>query len=388
MLVAALAVKALLVALLLAAGAREPPDLAHVGPREVGAPTWVWQLARGWDSHAYQRIADNGYENAFSHAFPPGYPLLIRAVRPLAGTFQAAALFVTNACAVLALLVFLALARGYAAARPAAQQAADGPAGHAGVGPAGGVALALGLFACLPGELAYGTVAYSEAPFVLVTLLAWTAFRRAEAGGQDAPRAPGWLLLGSWLFAAGSLVRLLGNALFIGLVLIEGRRVLRARGPARRRALFEAALALSGGLGAAAWMIWAEQVLHYSESIRETFGMGFSPLGGLPGLLALGTAPEYVVQAALCVPIAVALLVPLARVDGRLALLAGLMILLALSSTGVAAQSTGRFVWTAWPLALAGLALRERALGWGLCGLLFLWSVQAGVGHVLGTSML
>jgi hypothetical protein len=54
----------------------------------------------------------------------------------------------------------------------------------------------------------------------------------------------------------------------------------------------------------------------------------------------------------------------------------------------VTAQSTGRFVWTLWPLALAGLALRERVLGWALVAVLFLWSVQAGVGHVLGTSML
>jgi hypothetical protein len=382
--VAALALKALLAALLLAAAAREPPDASHVGPHEPGTPRWAWQLARGWDAHAYQRIAAHGYENAFSHAFPPGYPAMIAVLRPLAGTYQAAALLATNLCAVLALLVFLGLARTYASARAAT----GGAAGRDAAGAAGGVALALGLFACLPGELAYGTVAYSEAPFILVTLLAWTAYRRAEARGPDAPRASGWLLLGSWLFAAGSLVRLLGIALFVGLALIEGRRVLRARGPARRRALLEAACVLSGGLGAAAWMVYAERVLHYGESIRETFGMGFSPLGGLPGLLALGTAPEYVVQAALCVPVALALLVPLARVDGRLALLAGCMILLALSSTGVAAQSTGRFVWTAWPLALAGLALRERALGWGLCGLLFLWSVQAGVGHVLGTSML
>jgi hypothetical protein len=116
--------------------------------------------------------------------------------------------------------------------------------------------------------------------------------------------------------------------------------------------------------------------------------VGFSLLGGLPSLLALGTAPEYIVQAALCVPLAVALLVSLARVDRRLALLTGLMLALSLSSTGVAALSTGRFVWTLWPLALAGLRVRDRALGWALCAVLLLWSVQAGIGHVLGTSML
>jgi hypothetical protein len=129
-------------------------------------------------------------------------------------------------------------------------------------------------------------------------------------------------------------------------------------------------------------------VLHYAEAAEQLFAMGFVPLGGLPSLLALGTAPEYIVQAALAVPLALALLVVLARVDARLALLTGLMLLVVLSSTGVTAQSTGRFVWTLWPLALAGLALRERTLGWALVALLFLWSVQAGVGHVLGTSML
>jgi hypothetical protein len=384
--VVALAIKALFVAVLLAAAGREAPDLAHIGLREPGAPVWVWQLARGWDSHAYQRIAAHGYENTFSHSFPPGYPLLIRAARPLVGTTQAAALLVSNACAVLALLVFLGIARRYAAVDGGS--AAGGAAGAGGAIAPGGVVLATMLFACLPGVMAYGTVAYSEAPFVLVTLLAWAAWLAAERGGAGAPRSLGWLALASWLFAAGVLVRHLAIPVFLGLLLLEGRRVLRARGPGRGRALREAACALSGGLGAAAWMVYAERVLHYSDALEQHFAMRFSLLGGLPSLLALGTAPEYIVQAALCVPLAVALLVSLARVDRRLALLTGLMLALSLSSTGVAALSTGRFVWTLWPLALAGLRVRDRALGWALCAVLLLWSVQAGIGHVLGTSML
>lgn len=394
--VIALALKAAVIALLLAAAAREAPDPAHVGPREAGTPTWVWQLARGWDSHAYQRIAAHGYENAFSHVFPPGYPLLVRAVQPLVGSYQSAALLVSNACAVLALLVFLGLARHYATARGrgAAARSRDAAAGTGAGSVAearasqGGVVLAALLFACSPGVLAFGSVAYSEGPFVLVTLLAWAAWLRAERAGPGAPRSLLCMSIASWLFAAAVLVRYLALPIFAGLFLLEARRVLRAPAPERGRALIEAACALSGGLGAAAWMFYAVNVLHYSEAAEQLFAMGFVPLGGLPSLLALGTAPEYIVQAALAVPLALALLVLLTRVDARLALLTGLMLLVVLSSTGVTAQSTGRFVWTLWPLALAGLALRERVLGWALVAVLFLWSVQAGVGHVLGTSML
>jgi hypothetical protein len=164
--------------------------------------------------------------------------------------------------------------------------------------------------------------------------------------------------------------------------------VLRAGGARRPRALLEAAAALSGAVGVTAWLTYAERAHDYSAVAGELFAARFSLLGGLPSLVALGTAPEYIVQAALGVPIALALLWLLSRVDGRLAFLTGLMLVLSLSSTGVSAQSTGRYLWTLWPLALAGLRVRDRPLGWALCGLLALWSVQGGIGYVLGTSML
>ena len=361
----ALLVKLLLVLALVFVARHWPADPVHTGPREAGTPEWVWQLSRGWDSLAYQELAVRGYHNDFTRAFPPGYPALIRLARPLVGTAQGAAWAVTNACSLLALLVFLGLARRYAQGR--------------------GVALALLLFACMPGELAFGSVAYSEGPFLLLSLLGWMLYLRAE---RSRPRHLGWLALASLLFAASVLVRHLGAPVFVMLLLVEGRAVWRAGPGDRGRALLEAVAALWAATLVAAWLVYAERAHGLSTVSREQFAMELSFLGGLPGLFRLGAAPEYIVQAALAVPLAVALILRLRRVDGRLALLSALMLLLALSTTGVAAQSTGRYVWSVWPLALAGLALEDRVLGWGLCGLLFLLSLQGGAGHVLGTSML
>ncbi len=116
--------------------------------------------------------------------------------------------------------------------------------------------------------------------------------------------------------------------------------------------------------------------------------MEFSFLGGLPSLLRLGTAPEYIVQILFSLPLVGLLIGRLLRVDARLALLALLLAVLSLSYTGIAAQSAGRYLWSIGPLALGALLITDRALGYALAAFLFLLSLQAGIGHVLGTSML
>lgn len=382
----ALLLKAVLVALLLAAAARWPADLSHVGPREAGAPEAVWQLARGWDSHAYQRLAANGYENAFSRAFPPGYPWLIAAAAPLCGGTQTAALVVANLGALIALLLFAALARRYAARLGR-----------------GDVPLAILIFASMPGVLAYGSVAYSEGPFLALLLGAWLAYLAAEGPAASpttdptaprpapvahAPRSLPLLALASLLGLAATFVRNAAVVLFLAWGACEFRRVIVADAARRGRALGEAAALLWGGLALLPWFAWQYGTHDLAGAQRDVFGMEFSFLGGLPSLLRLGTAPEYIVQILFSLPLVALLIGRLLRVDARLALLALLLAVLSLSYTGIAAQSAGRYLWSIGPLALGALLITDRALGYALAAFLFLLSLQAGIGHVLGTSML
>jgi hypothetical protein len=68
-----------------------------------------------------------------------------------------------------------------------------------------------------------------------------------------------------------------------------------------------------------------------------------------------------------------------------LAAIAIATLLVALSFTGVAAQSINRYAWGCWPLAFGALRLRDRAAVWALVGVLFLLSAWCGIGHVRGT---
>ena len=73
-----------------------------------------------WDGQWYTRIAAEGYRRAFSEAFFPLYPLLMRAVRPLAGSYVAAGAIVSWAAFALALWLLFRLVRARFDARTAA----------------------------------------------------------------------------------------------------------------------------------------------------------------------------------------------------------------------------------------------------------------------------
>jgi len=399
LLLQALLLKAAFVALLVLVAQHEDGDARYLAPREGDANDVAYTLGRGFDAQAYQKLARQGYTDSFSRNYPLGFPLLVRAADALVGNSQVAAVLVANAMGVLALGLFFLVARHYAA--------------RAGVRPDGAVLL----FAVLPGELAFGSVAYSESSFLVVSLLGWLAYLRAEGGAAGpgaaadgaVPRARSlaWLLLASLLCAASVMVRHLGAPVFAALLGIELLRVLRcgpggaqragggeAGGPGggggtgRSRAVLEACAVLWGALPLVAYFVWKFQAHDLGGLQEDIWSMHFAPLGAPASLLRLGVGVQNVVLIYLSLPLALLLLVRLRAVDGRLALVVACWLLLALSFTGLAAQSFTRYVWTFWPLALGALALRDRAVVVALGALLFLLSLWCGVGHALGTAAL
>jgi 4-amino-4-deoxy-L-arabinose transferase-like glycosyltransferase len=363
-----LLIRGLLLVLVIGAAKTYVEPSPYWGPQAADTPDVVWYLARGYDAPAYQGLAEHGYYDRYSRNYPLGYPLLIRAVRPLVGSVQTAAVLVSNLTALAAVAVFVLLARYYARRMDVGGRAPE---------------VAVTLFACTPGILAFGTVAYSEAPYLLVALTAWWAYLRAEQPDAGT-RALGWLALAGLAAGASVMIKHLGGPVLVGLALIEGLRVMRAE--RRGRALLEAAAVLWAVVPVAAYFVWKYTAHDMAGLQDDIWQMRFVPLWGPASLVAMGTAPEYVAQIYVTLPLVIWLVYKLRVVDGRLALIAGLLLLEALSFTGIAAQSSTRYMWSIWPLALGGLTLTDRSVGWALCGVLFIVSAWCAIGHVLGTA--
>ena len=136
-----------------------------------------------------------------------------------------------------------------------------------------------------------------------------------------------------------------------------------------------------------AWyFVWKFTAHDLAGLQQDIWSMRFLPLGGLPSLVALDTAPEYLAQIVVTLPLVALLIVKLRAVDGRLAVISLCFLFVALSFTGIAAQSITRYAWTVWPLSLGALVLTDRATTWALCGVLFCVSAWCAAGHVLGTA--
>jgi hypothetical protein len=237
--------------------------------------------------------------------------------------------------------------------------------------------------ACLPGLLVWGTVAYSESSSILLGLLGWTAYLRAEAAG-GMRRHAGWLLAAGGLFGAAVMMRHLAGATLLGLGLVELARVVRAPRGARGRAAGEALAALATVPLLAGYFVWKFMAQDLAGVERDLWAMRLVPLGGPASLLEF-TDPETVALLFLTLPLAGLLATGLARLDVRLLVIALATLLVALSFTGIAAQSINRYAWSAWPLALGALRLRDRAATWALVAVLLLLSAWCGIGHVRGT---
>jgi hypothetical protein len=182
------------------------------------------------------------------------------------------------------------------------------------------------------------------------------------------------------------MVKHLGGALLVGLALVEAGRVARRAAAGRPRALLEAAAVLWSVPLLALYFAWKYSAHDLAGLQQDIWSMRFVPLGGLPSLVALDTAPEYLAQILVTLPVVALLIVKLRAVDGRLAVISCCFLFVALSFTGIAAQSITRYAWTLWPLSLGALALDDRAAGWALCGVLACVSAWCAAGHVLGTA--
>jgi hypothetical protein len=411
----ALLIKIVFGGLLVAIAGRYPADSLYLAPREGDANDVVWALARGFDAFAYQKLALEGFTDDFSRNYPLGYPLLIRAVHALVGNAQTAAVVVSNGCALLAAWLFALVARAYV--RRWRSRGGGSPVGPTGEGPSatpGSVGLTTLLFLCTPGWLVFGTVAYSEGTYLAVVLAAWWVYLKAEEPAQGTapahavapapvpaagpspaattsalpPRSLPLLLLFSVLAFVSVMVRHAGGTLLLAVGFVELFRVLRTASGRRGRALLEAVAACWTALPLAAYFWW-KYTAHDLAGLQERiWSMGVSPFGGVPSLIEMGTSPEHIAQIYATLPILVWLLLRARRVDGRLAVIGFVSLLMLLSYTGTAAQSFLRYSWTLWPAALGALAVRDRGAVWAVAGLLFCVSVLMGAGHVLGTAAL
>jgi len=200
------------------------PDPSAVGPGTPPAPFTVAATSglhnaidgmNRWDAAWFTYIAEDGYGSDQRAAFMPGYPMLVRAFTPVFGG-PAAGTFVSNACYLLALVVLFALTAeelGRARARPV-----------------------VAFFAAMPASFFF-LAPYSEAPFLLATLLAfwWSRARRPVPTAIAA--------------IAAALIRVLGVTLIPALAVLWWRKDGRARATAL-------AVALSPLLGLAAYGAW------------------------------------------------------------------------------------------------------------------------------------
>ncbi len=387
-LLVALLAKLLVIGAAVWADDAEPSDSPYLAAREGDANDVVWLLARGFDANMYQRVAVEGVGyDEFSTAFPPGYPMLVRAVHAVVGNAQTAAVLVSNACGVGAVVLFTALATAYTRRRRTRGDlecdvdADDGAVLRASV-----------LFALTPGVLAFGTVAYSESAFLLLAVGAWWAYLSAERDDDPAaPRSFPRLALASVLAGASVLVRHAGAVLFVAWALLELRRVLRAG--ARGRALLESAALGWAGVPTAAWILRAFAEHDLAAVQQRLWDMRFVLFGG-PWSLAVGSdarpalSPEFVVLVYMSLPLVLWLGLAARRLDARLGLVALIGLVLALSVTGAAAQAFNRYAWSLWPLALGALAVRDRGAVWAAAGGLLLLSTWCVLGHVQGSMAL
>ncbi len=185
--------------------------VAAVGTRDDRYPrvsgSWVVDRLSHWDSYHFLRIAEQGYLPpglpCCDQAYLPGYPLLMDAVRPLAGgSTLGAGLLVSVAASVAAAVLLARLAR---------EQLGDARAGW----------WAVLLLAVSPAGVFLGVV-YSDAPFLAAVLGAWICARHGR-----------WWAAGALAAVACSL-RITGLFLLVGLVVLlvvqlraEGRRLPR-----------------------------------------------------------------------------------------------------------------------------------------------------------------
>ncbi|MHA3962573.1 MAG: mannosyltransferase family protein [Candidatus Thorarchaeota archaeon SMTZ1-45] len=134
-----------------------PPDMS-------GTPELLLALANRWDSTHFLEIARNGYpsgvESDLLFAFAPVYPLMISIVGQALGDLYLAGVVVSNTFYFLSIIAIYKVARIYMEYKESCL-----------------IALVFGLF---PTYLTYGTLAYSEAPFLFFAIASWYFFKKEQ----------------------------------------------------------------------------------------------------------------------------------------------------------------------------------------------------------------
>jgi hypothetical protein len=132
-------------------------------PTDIGETSdFILALANRWDSQHFIEIARNGYPtgvlNDLLFAFAPVYPALIAGLNMIVGNLYLSGVIVSNIFYFLAVFSFYKVARLYMNYDFACFSA-----------------LLFGLF---PTFLVYGTLAYSEAPYLTFAIASWYFFKK------------------------------------------------------------------------------------------------------------------------------------------------------------------------------------------------------------------
>ena len=129
-----------------------------------GIPELLLALSNRWDSPHFLEIARNGYpsgvESDLLFAFAPVYPWMVAIVGQVVGNLYLAGALVSNAFYFLSLIAFYKVARMYMDYEESCL-----------------LSLVFGMF---PTYMAYGTLAYSEAPFLFFAIASWYFFRKEQ----------------------------------------------------------------------------------------------------------------------------------------------------------------------------------------------------------------
>ncbi len=130
----------------------------------AGTPDILLALANRWDSHHFLEIARNGYplgvENDLLFAFAPVYPWMVAMVNQIVGNLYLAGVIVSNVFYFLSIPAFYKVARMYMDYEKSCL-----------------LSLVFGIF---PIYLTYGTLAYSEAPFLFFAIASWYFFKKEQ----------------------------------------------------------------------------------------------------------------------------------------------------------------------------------------------------------------
>jgi 4-amino-4-deoxy-L-arabinose transferase-like glycosyltransferase len=138
-------------------------EVIHTGSYPE-TPDLLLALGYQWDSRHFLTIAENGYpatpDDPLLYAFAPLYPMLVSIVGWLTNDIVLSGVLVSNIFYFASILSFYKVARLYFGYERACI-----------------ASLLLGLF---PTYLVYGTLAYSEAPFIFFATLSWFYFKKGS----------------------------------------------------------------------------------------------------------------------------------------------------------------------------------------------------------------